>query len=388
MARFNPRFGLVGLVCSLAFMGVSLPATAGEPAAVAFVVAAGRTMGEPFGDTTRFEAARGGLVDVLEDVATMRTASVGIWLYGHRLAWQSGDAPMIDDNADYLAQSRGFAAISGLLPGDDIEQVRAVSAFDGAALAMLRPLLDVVKPFGEAPLPAAVRGAEAGVGAGVSPRKGIILITDGAVSARMARRSASFEDALSACDRHGVPVHVVLVGDGASPVERHALEELARLSEGSLQSCESPLAVRRAIPAALLRVLENDQDDTSSTPAVDGRSRMRGGITAVKLSDGAPLAEAGGSAPRLPAPNTTTRITGVVLHGAKPVPRAKVAIEGAEPERVTTDRDGRFVFEKVPEGLHELVVEGIARNKIREARKRLVLASPLPAKRTVEVQLP
>jgi len=65
-----------------------------------------------------------------------------------------------------------------------------------------------------------------------------------------------------------------------------------------------------------------------------------------------------------------------------------VAIEGAEPERVTTDRDGRFVFEKVPEGLHELVVEGIARNKIREARRRLVLASPLPAKRTVEVQLP
>ena len=295
---------------------------------------------------------------------------------------------MIDDNADYLAQSRGFAAISGLLPGDDIEQVRAVSAFDGAGLAMLRPLLDVVKPFGEAPLPAAVRGAEAAVGAGMSLRKGIILITDGAVSARMARRSASFEDALSACDRHGVPVHVVLVGDGASPVERHALEELARLSEGSLQTCESPLAVRRAIPAALLRVLGNDRDDKPSAPVVDGRSRTRGGITAVKLSDAPPQPEAAGNAPRLPVPNTTTRITGVVLHGAKPVPRAKVAIEGAEPDRVTTDRDGRFVFEKVPEGLHELVVEGIARNKIREVRKRLVLASPLPAKRTVEVQLP
>jgi len=388
MARLNRLFARVSLVCLLAWVGVSLPAAAAEPAAVAFVVSAGRTMGEPFGDTTRFDAGRDGLVDVLEDLATMRTASVGIWLYGHRLAWQSGDAPMIDDNADYLAQSRGFAAISGLLPGDDIEQVRAVSEFDGAGLAMLRPLLDVVKPFGEAPLPAAVRGAEAAVGAGMSLRKGIILITDGAVSARMARRSASFEDALSACDRHGVPVHVVLIGDGASPVERHALEELARLSEGSLQSCESPLAVRRAIPVALLRVLGNDRENTPSAPVVDGRSRMRGGVTAVKLSDAPPQPEAAGSAPRLPVPNTTTRITGVVLHGTKPVPRAKVVIEGAEPERVTTDRDGRFVFEKVPEGLHELVVEGIARNKIREARRRLVLASPLPAKRTVEVQLP
>jgi len=388
MARLNRLFARVSLVCLLAWVGVSLPAAAAEPAAVAFVVSAGRTMGEPFGDTTRFDAGRDGLVDVLEDLATMRTASVGIWLYGHRLAWQSGDAPMIDDNADYLAQSRGFAAISGLLPGDDIEQVRAVSEFDGAGLAMLRPLLDVVKPFGEAPLPAAVRGAEAAVGAGMSLRKGIILITDGAVSARMARRSASFEDALSACDRHGVPVHVVLIGDGASPVERHALEELARLSEGSLQSCESPLAVRRAIPVALLRVLGNDRENTPSAPVVDGRSRPRGGITAVKLSDAPPQPEAAGSAPRLPVPNTTTRITGVVLHGTKPVPRAKVAIEGAEPDRVTTDRDGRFVFEKVPEGLHELVVEGIARNKIREVRKRLVLASPLPSKRTVEVQLP
>jgi hypothetical protein len=54
MARFNPHFGLVGLVCSLAWVGMSLPAAAAEPAAVAFVVAAGRTMGEPFGDTTRF----------------------------------------------------------------------------------------------------------------------------------------------------------------------------------------------------------------------------------------------------------------------------------------------------------------------------------------------
>jgi hypothetical protein len=378
----------MGLACWLAWMGTLLPAAAGESAALAFVVAAGRTMGEPLGESTRFEAARGGLIDVLEDVATTRTASVGIWLYGHRLAWQAGDAPGIDDNADYLAQSAGFRAIGGLLPGDDIEEVRAASAFDGAALASLRPLLDVVRPFGEAPLPAAVRSAEASVGAGTSPRKGIILITDGAVSARMAQRSASFEDALSACDRHGVPIHVVLVGGGASPVERHALEELARLSEGSLQNCESPLAVRRAIPMAILRVLEGDRGAEPSVPVVDNRPRMQGGITAVKLSDALPQPAAGGAAPPLPVTNATTRITGVVLHGGKPVPRAKVAIEGAEPDRVVTDRDGRFVFEKVPEGVHELVVEGIARNKIREARKRLVLASPLPAKRTVEVQLP
>ena len=386
MARFLRCLLATGLVWWLA-SGSGDCAAAGEPAAaVGLVVSAGRTMGEPLGDTTRFEAVREGVIDALEDIATMQTASVGIWLYGHRLAWQSGPTPGIDDNAEYLAQSNGFVAISGLLPGDDIEQARPLSAFDGGHLAALRPALDVVRPWGEAPLPAAVRAAETGFDAAATPRKGIILITDGTVSARLARRPASFDDALSACDRHGVPIHVVLVGGSASPMERHALEELARLSEGSLQTCDTPAAVRSAIPRGILRVLRGGWE-ADAEPEVPGRGK--GGITAVKLSNSADnSAGEGGATPPVRGANTSTRVTGVVLHGGKPVPRAKVSIEGVEPDRVTTDREGHFVFEAVPDGIHEIVVEGIARNKIRESRKRLVLNLPLPAKRTVQVLLP
>lgn len=347
-----------------------------EPFAVEFVLASGRTMRETVDDrdTTRLDTARTVLVEALSDLAAIRDVRVGLVLYGHRVAWQE-DGNTIDDNANYLAQTNGFAAINMLLPGDDVETLRPVSPIDSTAVAMLRASLEALEPFGEAPLYRAVQTAEAAMTAAKLERRGIVVLTDGTTAADRAMRPASLESALAASDRHGVPVHVIVVGGRP---ETSALEDLARGSGGSYRASATLEETRRAVADAVMLVAEGGDD----TRATDTEPPRRGAVSTVSNP-----AAGNGSADAKEGPKTT-RVTGRVLFAKQPVARAKVSIPGLDKAATTTDAEGRFAFDKVPAGSHEIVVEGIARNKIRDAREKLVLEAPLPAKKSVEIVLP
>jgi hypothetical protein len=356
-----------------------LPAAepAAEPFAIEFILAAGRTMGEPVGaeGPSRLDAARTILLEALADLAAVRDARVGLVLYGHRVAWKP-DGDTIDDNANYLAQTNGFAGINMLLPGDDVEVLRPVSAIDPTAVAMLRPSLEALLPFGEAPLFRAVQVAEAATDAAKLGRRGIVLVTDGATQAARAVRPADLESALVSSDRHGVPVHVVVVGGNAAGSDD--LEALARGSGGSFRACATAEETRRAVADAVLLVADGD-----SPAATEDAPGGRGAMTTVSNpSPGKAADDKEKDGPK------TTRVTGRVLHGKRAVPRAKVSITGLDGAATTTDAEGRFAFDKVPAGSHEIAVEGIAKNKIRDAREKLLLEAPLPAKKSLEIVLP
>ncbi len=367
-----------GLILAAAlFVSAPLPAAdpADEPLALEFVLSSGRTMGEPIGDdgADRLDAARTILLEAFADLAAVRDARVGLILYGHRVAWRA-DGDSIDDNANYLAQTNGFAGINMLLPGDDIESLRPVSAIDPTAVAMLRASLEALEPFGEAPLYRAVQTAEAAMSAAKVSRQGIVVLTDGATKADKAIRPGTLASALESCDRHGAPVHVVVIGGAKDSSD---LEQLARGSGGSYRVCATLAETRRAVADAVLLVAEGGAAEAA--PAAVDRP------TVSMVSNPGPGKDGDGKGKDA---EKTTRVTGRVLYGKRPVAKAKVTIPGLDKADATTDAEGRFAFDKVPAGSHEIVVEGIVRNKIRDAREKLVLEAPVPAKKSVEVVLP
>lgn len=349
----------------------------GQPFAVQFVLSAGRTMGESMGDGDgdRLDVARTVLLEALADLAAVREARVGLVLYGHRLAWR-GEGDEIDDNANYLAQTDGFAGINMLLPGDDVESLRGVAAIDATGVAMLRASLEALEPFGEAPLYRAIQVAEASVTVSRAERQGVVVLTDGATAAERAMRPGTLATALAASDRHGAAVHVVAIGGDSAASD---LEELARGSGGTFHRCPSLGDARRAVADAVMLIADGDDD------APVGGGQAEGGRGRAAIST---VSNPGSGEGQAKEAAKTTRVTGRVLYARQPVAKAKVSIPGVEGAATTSDAEGRFAFNKVPPGTHELVVEGIAKNVIREGRAKLVLEPPVPAKKSVEIVLP
>jgi hypothetical protein len=243
---------------------------------------------------------------------------------------------------------------------------------------MLRASLEALEPFGEAPLYRAVQTAEAAVSAAKVSRQGIVVLTDGATKADKAIRPGTLASALESCDRHGAPVHVVVIGGAKDSSD---LEQLARGSGGSYSVCATLAETRRAVADAVLLVAEGGEAESAAEAAPGAVNRPT--VSMVSNPGSAKDGEDKGK-----DAEKTTRVTGRVLYGKRPVAKAKVTIPGLDKAAATTDAEGRFAFDKVPAGSHEIVVEGIVRNKIRDAREKLVLEAPVPAKKSVEVVLP
>src|SRR5262249_34938678 len=74
---------------------------------------------------TRMEAAQSLLRKMLRDLVAAGSYDVGLWLYGHRLAWESGvQEPALLSQDEYLEATVGFQALGSLLPGDDVEKAQ------------------------------------------------------------------------------------------------------------------------------------------------------------------------------------------------------------------------------------------------------------------------
>ncbi len=71
-----------------------------------------------------------------------------------------------------------------------------------------------------------------------------------------------------------------------------------------------------------------------------------------------------------------SRVDGIVLFEGQPVKNATVKLLGARTVSVKTDITGAFTLRDIPVGSYEISVQGIARNKIRDATLSVKVEAP------------
>jgi hypothetical protein len=357
------RFGwlLAALIATTTAVALWADETA-EIGSVAFILDCSRSMSEPAvernavrqvssDETSRMEAARGLLEKMLQELATDGTHRVGVWLYGHRLVWEpDAKHPELLTQDAYLEASVGFAALNGLLPGDDVEQAQAFKRFTQQENRQLVVRLANLKAWGEKPLYLALtRALDALADQPATQPKTIIVLTDGGNEQWLARYKTDYDRISASLRNNLVPIHFVhfAPADGEEGQGERELRELAAQSGGSLirTDAASELTVagviansRKAASASVLTA--SDADDEEET---DSQTEPR-------------VAR--------PAPRT---ITGSVVYYGKPVTSATIVLEGSDIPPVKADRQGRFLIRNVPAGgQYHLVVKAVARNHARE----------------------
>ncbi|MBI3463759.1 MAG: VWA domain-containing protein, partial [Planctomycetes bacterium] len=279
------------------------------------------------GSVSRMTAAKAGLKTALLDLAAGGNHHVGIWLFGHRLTWDDQPDPQLLEQTAYLEQTMDFRVLSTLLPGDDVEAVRAMTRFKPLDLAQLEARFAVVKPWGEGPLYLAlVRSLDLFESQPASALHSIVVITDGGNrQGPAAQYPTSKQQVLEAAERRKVPVNVVWLGDMTKDdAGRTEVQEISQLTSGNFAPAYSAADVTEKIRAAFSR----------QTPAPQQTNDPQ---TATISDRTAPSA----------APVT---VEGKISFYEKPVTMATVVLEGLGNGPVKADRSGRFTINDVPPG--------------------------------------
>jgi hypothetical protein len=329
---------------------------------VAFILDCSRSMSEPAvvrngvrqvssDETSRMEAACSLLEKMLQELATDGTHQVGLWLYGHRLVWEpDAKHPELLTQDAYLEASVGYAALNGLLPGDDVEQAQPFKRFTQQENRQLAVRLATVKAWGEKPLYLALtRALDALADQPATQPKTVIVLTDGGNEQWLARYKTDYDRISASLRNNLVPIHFVHFGpaDDDQDEGQRELRELAAQGGGSL--------------------IHTDAASELTVAGVIADSRKAASASVLTASDGADEEETDDTTePRVarPAPRT---ISGSVVYYGKPVTSATITLEGTEIPPVKADRQGRFLIRNVPAGRqYRLVVKAVARNHARE----------------------
>jgi len=331
-----------------------------EPATLDAVAAQAVEAGADTEEATRLDVAKLALHKMLRELATDSKCQVGLWLYGHRLAWEPEvKEPELLSQDRYLEATVGYAAIGEMLPGDDVEQAQPLKRFNPQEFERIQARLEVIKPWGEKPLYLTLtRALEALADAPASGPKSIIVLTDGGNEQWLARYKTSRERVAKSLDQNIVPIHFVHFGPRPERTDR-VEEELIALAEqggGSLMhastttlvSVKELLSTGRKAPTTVVA-------KTSDVEGVEAR-----------------IAEAKATLAR----PTERNISGSVLYYGKPVTSATITLEGTTIAPVKADRQGQFLIRKVPTGRqYRVLVKGIAKNSFREKAVALDLES-------------
>jgi hypothetical protein len=357
----TPKFGSVALILDCSLSMAELAATA-------------RVL-NPISDPeipTRMEAAKGLLLKMLRDLAADGKSPVGLWLYGHRIVWeQNVNQPNLLTQDDYLEATVGYAALNGLLPGDDVEQAQPIKRFTEVDFPAVRTRLEVVKPWGEKPLYFAItRALDALATQPAAATNSIIVLTDGGNEQGRSRFTTTLEQAIRGVQRNLVPIHFIHFGPfppADDPTEQ-ALRDLAERGGGSL------VHVGASTRLTIGQVLSNRRKmaTSSASPSANADS-VEARIAAATALLTQPVDRS---------------VFGSVVYYGKPVSSATVTLEGTGIPPVKTDRLGHFMICKVPSGhSYRILVQAIARNSFREKSLDLNVATDAEEQPPVTIDL-
>ncbi len=366
---------VAAVALAVASIGVNTSLAAEPPVALAIILDCSKSMETPVpmgdgvtpdaGETneqlTRLDASKQILQMALRDLAHHGNYSVGLWLLGHRVAWEDSELPGLLEQTDYLAQTNGFSVLQNLVPGDDVEMVRHVRPLKPEHLMLVASGLNTIKPWGESPVYLALARAidEFGM-ASKQDRRGIILITDGGNEQWKATQTRTLQNILSVHYRRHVPVHIIGIDlnkeDHAQAINDY--EELARRTGGSFRQ----VSTATKLDETFCDVVQKISDP--SAQATEEVATGAGNVAVTPVASDRPRAAA------------KSQIQGVVLFQGRPVPNATVRTTGTISVTVKTDKQGAYTIANVPVGEYELFIEGIAKNKIREATARVMVDAP------------
>lgn len=298
------------------------------------------------GDATRFSAARAALISAVTSTVNKEGTALGVVCLGHRLAWDEAEQPDIVEQADYLSQTAGFAAINSLLPGNDVEVLRRPLTLSAQDARFAAPILETLRPWGEAPVNRALTAAMRQFSSAGGAQQGIILITAGGEKIGQNGVRFSRQEVLETYYRRRVPMHVVAVGAASDTNDAtwNDLRHFARRTHGSFQPVESSSRVQEAVRTAYDAIVQGATVPAPPRfPAVAESLPRPATATAIgdaRYSD----APAGAS------------VEGVVLCYGRPLRKAQVTVEGQS--AVVTDAAGEFRLGALAPGRYAVHVVG------------------------------
>jgi hypothetical protein len=353
---------------SLALTAVLLVSTAlgADPAsgggAVAIILDCSSSMGEPVvlgpdkirqtadeGSKTRMDCAQQILREMVRELSESDKYSVGIWLYGHRLAWEDdSNSPQLLSQDQYLGATNGFLALNNLLPGDDVERIQSIKALEFQDLEAITWKLDAVRPWGEKPLYMAINQAMDALSNDPSTAQSMIVLTDGGNYQRLAKHRTTQKRTLEKLGRHIVPIHFLHLGpEGENAADELELREVAAQGGGSFAHVKDSDTI----------VL----DDLLSS----GRKVAKAPVAEAKTGENSDVAAKVAEAKALLKP-VERNVAGRIVCSGRPVLKATIKIEGSDIATVEADRQGRFLIRDVPSGRgYRLQIEAIALNRHR-----------------------
>jgi Carboxypeptidase regulatory-like domain len=305
--------------------------------------------GESSDGAKPWQAAERMLDDFLRQSARGGKDRLGLICIGHRLKWEGDSAqPSVAEQDDYLAASQGFAAIGNLLPGDDVEKVIGLRSTSASDLAILKPRISALRPWGERPInQALVLALNELANQPADSNRRIVVLTSGANRARRSRQSASNDIVLSALQHAMVPIHVVYFGAEAQGGETETLlRPFTEFAGGDFRRAGEQ------VDLTLAQVVH--------APVGAAKSSRRPKGSLVEASAGEP---------------TSQIVSGKVVLNGNPVTTATVSLLGTKIAPVKLDDSGRFVIRDVPLGNYQIKVRAIAQNQVREFSENVTVGS-------------
>ena len=225
---------------------------------------------------TRMDVAKDALKTEFDNLAGTGNYRVALWLFGHRLAWESeGEQPDLMEQTDYLEQSLGFNVLSELLPGDDVELARPMIKLEPESLQPVYMKLNVVKPWGA---DSALLVARAGTRQ-LRPAIGERRSTDrrghrGANHQGLSKFLTTKAQVLEALERRPIAIHIIRMGDEELSRQAEAeLRQIATQSKGSYQKAATGDEFAKALAAAFDEPAEAEPAAAPTTTAVSTGER-------------------------------------------------------------------------------------------------------------------
>lgn len=229
---------------------------------------------------SKLDAAKVGILQLLDQLAAFPDARAGVRLFGHRIGWSrpnSNSTSGISSPTRLLLQPNYQGKIpDGLTPSRDIEAVLPLGRFQPQMVSELSDRLSTVIPWGQSPVYQSIIEAYSDFDAdSESTAKCVVLITDGdnfqfnSVRTPGGDRETdtTLDDVLRTAEQSQIPTFVLGVGidrDSESQAWRN-LNQIASASGGKYYDIANRSALLRALTEQLARGEFRLSETNSST---------------------------------------------------------------------------------------------------------------------------
>ncbi|MDZ4783233.1 MAG: carboxypeptidase-like regulatory domain-containing protein, partial [Planctomycetia bacterium] len=195
------------------------------------------------------------------------------------------------------------------------------------------------------------------------PHSGIVLITAGGDKIGQSGAKYTRQQVLEGYYKRRIPVHIVAVGasSGTKDANWSDLQLIARRSQGSFQPVTSSSDLQDAVKLAVNAIVQGDELPGSVDIPRQAESLPRPAM-ATPIGD-----------TRSSGPPRNAVVEGVVLYYGRPLPKARVTIEGLAAPAAVADSTGEFRFNNVPPGRYEVHVIGSAHHQPYSGKSTLIV---------------